>query len=141
MNRFVTLALVSTVVLSGASYAFGQEKKPSEAEINKLLPGKWVSELNTPKVSGKLESAFVKDGTYTLKGKLKMGDKEKPIDEDGTWKVTENLLVLTPKNPPDGSPKTKELTIGEISDTTFKMKDKQQQVESIWTRVKAKVKE
>lgn len=45
------------------------------------------------------------------------------------------LSDLTPKNPPDGSPKTKELTIGEISDTTFKMKDKQQ-VESIWTRVK-----
>ncbi len=28
MNRFVTLALVSTVALSGASHAFGQEKKP-----------------------------------------------------------------------------------------------------------------
>ena len=136
MNRFVTLALVSTVALSGASHAFGQEKKPSEAEITKLLPGKWVSKLNTPKVSGKLESAFVEDGTYTLKGKLKMGDKEIPIDEDGTWKVTENHLVLTPKNPPDGSPKTKELTIGEISDTTFKMKDHRQQVESNWTRVK-----
>ena len=135
MNRFVALALMSTVALSGASHAFGQEK-PSEAEITKLLPGKWVSELNTPKVSGKLESAFVEDGTYTLKGKLKMGDKEKPIDEDGTWKVTENRLVLTPKNPPDGSPKTKELTIGEISDTTFKMKDHRQQVESNWTRVK-----
>ena len=35
----------------------------------------------------------------------------------------------------DGSPKTKELTIGEISDTTFKMKDNRQ-IESIWTRVK-----
>ncbi len=40
MNRFVTLALVSTVALSGASHAFGQEKKPSEAEITKLLAGK-----------------------------------------------------------------------------------------------------
>src|SRR5271156_6261778 len=128
MNRFVTLALVSTVALSGASHAFGQETKPSEAEITKLLPGKWVSELNTPKVSGKLESAFAKDGAYTLKGKLKMGDKEIPIDEDGTWKVTENRLVLTPKNPREGSPKTKELTIGEISATTFKMKDHRQQV-------------
>ena len=88
------------------------------------------------KVTGKLESAFVKDCTYTLKGKLKMGDKEIPIDECGTWKVTENYLVLTPENPPDGSPKTKELTIGEISDTTFKMKDHRQQVESSWTRVK-----
>jgi hypothetical protein len=136
MNRFVTLALVSTVALSGASHAFGQEKKPSEAEITKLLPGKWVGKVNTPKVSGKLESAFLEDGTYTLKGKLKMGDKEKPIDEDGTWKVTEDRLVLTPKNPPEGSPKTKELTIGEISDTTFKMKDHHQQVESNWTRVK-----
>ncbi len=136
MNHFVTLALVSTVALSGASHAFGQEKKPSEAEITKLLPGKWVSKLNTPKVSGTLESAFVKDGTYTLKGRLIMGDKEKPIDEDGTWKVTEDLLVLTPKNPPEGSPKTKELTIREISDTTFKMKDHRQQVESSWTRVK-----
>ena len=28
MNRFVTLALVSTVALSGASHAFGQEKSP-----------------------------------------------------------------------------------------------------------------
>ena len=136
MNRLVALALVSTVALSGASHAFGQVKYPSEAEITKLLPGKWVSEVNTPKVTGKVESAFVKDGTYTLKGKLKKGDKEIPIDEVGTWKVTENRLVLTPENPPDGSPKTKELTIGEISDTTFKMKDKQQQVESSWTRVK-----
>ena len=136
MNRFVTLALVSTVALSGASHAFGHEKKPSEAEITKLLPGKWVSTLNTPTVSGNLEFAIVKDGTYTLKGKIKKGDKEIPIDECGTWKVTENRLVLTPENPPDGSPKTKELTIGEISDTTFKMKDKQQQVESSWTRVK-----
>ena len=136
MNRFVTLVLVSTVAISGASHAFGQEKKPSEAQITKLLPGKWVSKLNTPKVSGNLEFAFVKDGTYTLKGKIKKGDKEIPINEDGTWDVTENRLVLTPKNPPDGSPKTKELTIGEISDTTFKMKDKQQQIESIWTRVK-----
>ena len=50
--------------------------------------------------------------------------------------MTENRLVLTPKDPPDGSPKTKELTIGEISDTTFKMKDHRQQVESNWTRVK-----
>jgi hypothetical protein len=136
MNRIVTLALVSTVALSGASHAFGQEEKPGEAEITRLLPGKWVSEVNTPKVSGKLESAFVKDGTYTLKGKLKKGDKEIPIDEAGTWKVTENLLVLTPENAPAGSPTTKELTIGQISDTTFKMKDKQQQVESSWTRVK-----
>ena len=136
MNRFVALALVSTVALSGASHAFGQEKKPSEAEITKLLPGKWVGKVNTPKVTGNLESAFVKDGTYTLKGKLKMGDKEIPIDEAGTWKVTENRLVLTPKNPPAGSPKTKELTISEISDTAFKMKDHRQQVESSWTRVK-----
>jgi hypothetical protein len=136
MNRFVTLALVSTVALSGASHAFGQEKKPSEAEIVKLLPGNWVGKVNTPKISGKLQSAFVKDGTYTLKGKLKVGDKEKPIDECGTWTVTENRLVLTPENPPDGSPKTKELTIGEISDTTFRMKDHAQQVESSWTRVK-----
>ncbi len=136
MNRFVTLALVSTVALSGASHAFGQETKPSEAEITKLLPGKWVSKLNTPKVSGALESAFVEDGTYTLKGKLKKGDKEIPIDEGGTWKVTENRLVLTPKNPLEGSPKTKELTIGEISDTTIKMKDDRQQAESSWTRVK-----
>jgi exosome complex RNA-binding protein Rrp4 len=127
---------VSTVALSGAWHAFGQEKNPSEAEITKLLPGKWVSEVNTPKVTGKVESAFVKDGTYTLKGKLKMGDKEIPIDEAGTWKVTENRLVLSPKNPPEGSPKTKDLTIGEISDTTFKMKDHRQQVESTWTRVR-----
>ncbi len=136
MNRLVALALVSTVALSGASHAFGQEKNPSEAEITKLLPGKWVSELNTPKLTGKVESAFVKDGTYTLKGTLKMGDKEIPIDEAGTWKVTENRLVLTAKNPPEGSPKTKDLTIGEISDTTFKMKDKEKQIESTWTRVK-----
>lgn len=136
MNRFVTLVLVSTVALSGTSHAFGQETKPSEAEITKLLPGKWVSELNTPKLTGKVEFAFVKEGTYTLKGKLKMGDKEITIDEAGTWKVTENQLVLTPKNPPDGSPKTKDLTIGEISDTTFKMKDNKQQVEATWTRVK-----
>ena len=135
MSRFVALALVSTVALSGASHAFGQEKNPSEAEITKLLSGKWVSELNTLKVSGNLASAFVKDGTYTLKGKLKKGDKEISIEEAGTWKVTDNRLVLTPKNPPDGSPKTKEFTIGEISDTTFMMKD-QQQIESIWTRVK-----
>ena len=111
------------MALFGASHAFGQETKPSEAEITKLLPGKWLSELNTPKVSGKVESAFTKDGTYTLKGKLKKGDKEIPIDEGGTWKVTENRLVLTPKNPPDGSPKTNDFTIGEISDTTFKMTD------------------
>jgi hypothetical protein len=136
MNHFVALALVSTVALSGASHTFGQEKTPSEAEITKLLPGKWVSEVDTPKVTGKVESAFVNDGTYTVKGKLKMGDKEIPIDEAGTWKVTENRVVLTPKNPPDGSPKTKELTIREISDTTFKMKDKQTQVEATWTRVK-----
>ena len=136
MNRFVALALVSTVALSGASHAFGQEKNPSEAEITKLLPGKWVSEVNTPKVTGKVESAFVKDGTYTLKGKLKMGEKEVPIDEAGTWKVAENDLVLTPRNPPAGSPKTKELGISEISDTTFKMKDHRQKVESSWTRVK-----
>ena len=48
--------------------------------------------------------------------------------------MTENRLVLTAKNPPEGSPKTKELTIGEISDTTIKMKD-ERQIESIWTRV------
>jgi hypothetical protein len=135
MNRFVAFALVSTVALSGASHTFGQEKKPSQAEITKLLPGNWVSKVNTPKVSGNLESAFLKDGTYTLKGKLKKGDKEIPIDERGTWNVTENLLVLTPENAPAGSPKTKELSIGEISDTVFKMKDLRQQVESSWTRV------
>src|SRR5205807_7568245 len=134
--RFVTSVLVSTVALSVAPHAFGQEAKPSEAEITKLLPGKWVSEVDTPKVTGKVESSFVKDGTYTLKGKLKMGDKEIPIDEAGTWKVTDNRLVLTPKNPPKGSPKTKELTIGGISDTTFKMKDKEKQIESTWARVK-----
>jgi len=39
MNRFVTLALVSTLALSGASHAFGQDRKPGEAEIAKLPPG------------------------------------------------------------------------------------------------------
>src|ERR1700761_2435340 len=97
MNRIATLALVSTRALAAATHAFGQEKKPGEAEIAKLLPGKWVGKVNMPKVTGDLESAFDKDGTYTLKGKLKMGDKEVPINEAGTWKVAENDLVLTPK--------------------------------------------
>ena len=78
MNRFVTLALMSTVALSGASHAFGQEKKPSEAEITKLLPGKWVSKLNTPKVSGKLESAFVRGRHLHPEGEAQKGGQGDP---------------------------------------------------------------
>ena len=53
MNRFVTSALVSVVTLAAVSHASGQEKKPGEAEVTKLLPGKWVSKLDTPKVQAR----------------------------------------------------------------------------------------
>jgi hypothetical protein len=72
-----------------------EEKKPSDADITKLLVGKWRFEPGEKDLPIKMTLAFTKDQTYSVEAEsLQVKYK---VKASGTWKVEQGEIVMTTK--------------------------------------------
>jgi hypothetical protein len=109
--------------------AGGQDKKISDADIVRLLPGKWENTIDKKPVQGKISMTVKKDNTWSMDGKIEftLGDKTK-VEEfsmTGTWKVADGKVEIAVKksNPPN--PKVKDAnveTVLEINDKVLRLR-------------------
>jgi len=85
---------VCTSVLSAAADDGMEPKKPTDAEIVKMLVGKWEGTDPITGTSGTIH--YAKDGTFTGKGTTPLDDKMKvEFEVEGTWKVSGGAILFT----------------------------------------------
>lgn len=91
------LLLLSSGVLAGrATGGEDPPKKLTDAEIRKLLVGKWAVEEGAgkgPKLKGMTH--YKADGTFEGEATLEGGGKSLKITVSGTWKVMDGMIVDT----------------------------------------------
>lgn len=99
MRTWVVGAIILSVSLALSGWAKGHAgtpKKLPDAEISKLLTGKWAVEYddgNGPKVKGL--NHYKKDGTLDATGTVTVGEKSLEIAISGTWKVLDGTIIAT----------------------------------------------
>jgi hypothetical protein len=87
----VLLALTTTVTASNPPQA-----KPSDAEIKKLIVGKWAQEIeggNGVKVKG--TTTYKRDGTFVGEATIAVAGQSIHIALEGTWKVQDGVIAET----------------------------------------------
>src|SRR5438552_347773 len=100
-------------------------KKPTDADINRLLIGKWKGNDPITGVTGTIE--YAKDGTFTGEGNVPVGDgKTVAFQAEGTWKVSEGAIhfKITKSTRPGVAPvgiEVKEVVLA-IDETTIRYK-------------------
>jgi hypothetical protein len=68
-------------------------KKPTDADINRLLVGKW--NCTDPDVGAAGTIRYTKDGNFTGDGTVKIDGQEKiEVHFEGTWSVSKGTIVL-----------------------------------------------
>jgi hypothetical protein len=95
--------IVGVLLLFGsgalAGWAAGREdppKKLTDAEISKLLVGKWAVEEGAekgPKIKG--ANHYKKDGTIEAEATIEAGGETLKVTLSGTWKVMDGLIIAT----------------------------------------------
>jgi hypothetical protein len=92
-DRVVALIILSIpIALIGWSHDHaGAQQKQTDAEISKLLIGKWAAE--EPKIKG--VNHYKKDGTLDVTGTLTLGDQSLKIVISATWKVSDGMIIAT----------------------------------------------
>jgi hypothetical protein len=80
------------------------QRKLTDAEISKLLVGKWAVEEGDekgPKIKGL--NHYKKNGTLDATGTLTVGEKSLKIVLSRTWKVSDGLIIarVTKSNVPE----------------------------------------
>jgi uncharacterized protein (TIGR03066 family) len=73
----------------------GEGKKPSDADLTKLLVGKWRFESGEKDLPIRMTLAFAKDKTYSVEAES-LQPKYK-VKASGTWKVEKGEVVMTTK--------------------------------------------
>src|SRR5437870_12782441 len=68
-------------------------KRPTDAEISKLVVGKWKQDRKIKETEIKATDDFFKDGTCKSQGTLKRGDEIIKVAMTGTWKISDGLLI------------------------------------------------
>lgn len=120
--------LLVAVLLIGAAGLFAAE----EADIKRLLPGKWIinQEVHGTKLTG--ESEVKADGTVSGSAAFMLQGKSVEYTYEAKWVVKGSKIEYTViKSTSEEMLKTGEVMVDEvieISDTTFKYKDEQGQV-------------
>ena len=76
--------------------------KLSDAEIAKLVVGKWSQDRKFKETEIKATQMFFKDGTFKSQGTLKTGEDVQKLAFTGTWKVSDGFLiqVIETSDPP-----------------------------------------
>jgi uncharacterized protein (TIGR03066 family) len=124
MYRSLCLGLLFAFALpAGAA-----DKKPSDDEITKLLPGKWTHEEDEMGVKVKVVTTYKKDGTFAGTADIDAKGKTLTIKVSGTWKVKNGVIEeeiqksdsnFVPKG------KTSKDTVLAISETSLKLKSEE----------------
>lgn len=132
MRRIVMLSLAIATFLASIAAEAGQNGKQSDADICKLIVGKWsVQRVLVKGASIKIDAKFRKDGAFAFTGQVDFNNEVTPVDKRGTWKVSGGVLELS-GGPGEGSEK---LTIIELRAGTLKVKDETDR-EAVWKRLK-----
>jgi hypothetical protein len=100
------VALFVVVTYLGSARA-DDPPKPSDAEIRKLLVGKWSQEETLPNgAKGKATTTYKGDGTFSGEGTIEFQGQTLRITASGTWKVEGGDLSETiDKSEPAVAPK------------------------------------
>jgi hypothetical protein len=144
MYRFcipvVPVLLLGWAVVS----ATGQHaRKPSDADLTRLLVGKWTADEKMDALRMKGSASYNKDGTF--KGEMQLEIEVDGIKESakimvaGTWKVVDGAIetTVTESSEPQLSPlgATSKETVVAIDDTTVRTKTEKFKAIT-WKRVK-----
>lgn len=107
-------AFAAALVVAFTLSARAEDKKPTDDEIKKLLPGKWSYEEDMMGVKVVASSTFKKDGTFEGEANIDAKGKEIKIKVSGSWEVKDGKLIETIKK--SDSPFAKE---GKMSTDTI----------------------
>jgi hypothetical protein len=96
--RFASLAAGATLVLALVGTP-GRTQEPAQkltdAEITKLLVGKWYEERKEEGREIKATNTFRQDGTFSAEINVKLPDQTFKVSVTGTWKVMNGVLIET----------------------------------------------
>jgi hypothetical protein len=82
-------------LMSAPGRADEPAKKLSDAEITKLVVGKWYEERKGEGMELKGTTTYRKDGTFSGEATLKLRDESHKVSVTGTWKVADGSLIET----------------------------------------------
>ena len=91
----ISLALALGLFVPAVVMNAGEEKKLSDADITKLLVGKWRFEPGEKDPPIKMTLAFAKDQTCSAEAESLQ--VEYKVKASGTWKVEKGEVVMTTK--------------------------------------------
>jgi hypothetical protein len=117
----VLFALASPFLSAGLLPADEPPKKLSDAEITKLIVGKWSEEIKEENVTGKGITIYKKDGTFSADGMLMAKGKTITIKGTGTWKVSDGVLIETIETVDPPVKKKGDMTKDKVLSITAKM--------------------
>lgn len=80
---------------NGTTPTTDEPKTLTDAEIKRLLVGKWFEEIDDEGVKAKATSHYKKDGTFATDGTFDDGKKSLRIGASGTWKVSDGAIIRT----------------------------------------------
>jgi hypothetical protein len=95
------LSSVVTVILALAPAALAAgdpplQGKPSDADIRRLIVGKWAQEIKSDNgVTVKGTTTYKSDGTFTADATFSVGGQDIRITLEGTWKVADGVIAET----------------------------------------------
>ena len=124
---FGILLFMSATTLTTSVNAREDAKKQTDAEITKLLVGKWALEVDEMGVKVKGTQEYTKDGKFVGEATIEAGKNTIKLTVSGTWVVKDGKVIETVKksNQPMIAPEGKESkdTVISIDDKVYKFKD------------------
>src|SRR4051812_10555728 len=97
--RYRLCSVVAVVlVIAPAALAAGQppQGKPSDADIRRLIVGKWAQEIQTDQgITVKGTTTYRRDGTFTGDAEFSVAGQTIRIALEGTWKVADGVIAET----------------------------------------------
>src|SRR5262245_46299014 len=122
MPRRSILSLTMTCLLALVARA---AEAPPDAEIEKLIVGKWYEEASENGLDIKATTTYKKDGTLSGEATMTNGDRTLKLSVTGTWKVADGKITETVEKvePPLPIPPKSTDTIVEINAKTFRYRN------------------
>jgi hypothetical protein len=128
-HRFCSVVAVLLALTTAVVAADPQQGKPSDAEIKRLIVGKWAQEIdgdNGIKVKG--TTTYRRDGTFTGEAAFSVAGQTIRIALEGTWKVQDGVISETVEksnSPAVSKGQVQKDHVLSISQRTLERKDEQ----------------